>query len=75
MKVRKLTPLPLLCVCVCVCLITTSASAVLDSSADPRAQYIKWYRAGQVRIAEEALHALNAAILEQDQYDEEGSVE
>jgi hypothetical protein len=60
---------------VCVSLTTTSASAVLDCSIDPRAQYIKWYRAGQVRIAEEALHALNAAILEQDQDDEEGSVE
>ena len=64
-----------MCVCVCVCLTTTSASAVLASSTDPRAQYIKWYRAGQVRIAEEALHALNSAILEQEQYDEEGSVE
>jgi hypothetical protein len=58
-----------------VSLTATSSSSVLDSSTDPRAQYIKWYRAGQVRIAEEALHALNAAILEQVQYDEEGSVE
>lgn len=61
--------------CVFTTDITSSTRAVLDSSNDPRAQYIKWYRAGQVRVAEEALHALNAAILEQDRYDEEGSVE
>ena len=42
---------------------------------DPRAQYIKWYRAGQERIAREVLHALDSAISEQEQYDENRSVE
>ena len=46
---------------------------MLRSSSDPRAQYIKWYRAGQVHIAKEVLQALNAAILEQEEFDENGS--
>ena len=59
------------CYCYCYC----RASEVLESSGDPRAQYIKWYRAGQERIAREVLCALDSAISEQEQYDENSSVE
>jgi hypothetical protein len=44
-------------------------------ACDPRAQYIKWYREGQRRVAESALRSLNEVIDQQDDEEEEGDEE
>ena len=38
------------------------ASKILESYKDPRSLYVQWYRTGQMRIASEAVNALNAII-------------
>ena len=38
------------------------ANKILESYKDPRSSYVQWYRTGQMRIASQAVDALNAII-------------